>query len=179
MKCWSRRGAAFDGSGFRSLEARIVPPWGADPGGRDLERAALLGRDAYRHWAQVPTRLNDNDAYGHVNNTVYYQWFDTVVNQWLIEQGLLDIGRGDLIGLVVETGCRYARSIAFPEAVDIGLAVSRIGTSSVTYRLGVFAQGSDAIAAQGNFTHVYVGRDSRQPVPLPGIWRDVLATLQQ
>lgn len=142
-----------------------------------MNRDPLHPRASYKHWATIQTRWADNDAYGHVNNTVHYQWFDTVVNAWLIEHGLLDIERGDPIGLVVETGCRYAASLAFPETVEIGLAVERVGGSSVTFRLGVFANGADGAAAQGLFTHVYVGRADRRPVALPDAWREVLAQL--
>jgi acyl-CoA thioester hydrolase len=141
-------------------------------------RAPLRGREAYRVWRDVTTRWSDNDAYGHVNNTIYYGWFDTAVNAWLIEAGLLDIAAGDPIGLVVETGCRYARSLSYPGSVEVGLAVERIGTSSVAYRLGVFARGSDQAAAEGHFTHVYVGRESRRPVPLPDAWRRAFEALR-
>ncbi|MFN3944847.1 MAG: acyl-CoA thioesterase [Allosphingosinicella sp.] len=144
-----------------------------------MSRAPLAGRDAYAVWRRIGTRWSDNDAYGHVNNTVYYGWFDTAVNAWLIEAGLLDIAAGDPIGLVVETGCRYAASLAYPEPVDIGMAVARIGTSSVTYRLGVFAAGSGDAAAEGHFTHVYVGRESRRPVPLPEEWRRAFAEISR
>jgi len=143
-----------------------------------LSRAPLAGREAYRVWRALTTRWSDNDAYGHVNNTVYYQWFDTAVNAWLIEAGLLDIAAGDPIGLVVETGCRYARPLAYPEPVEIGLAVRHLGTSSVAYRLGVFAAESGEAAAEGHFTHVYVGRDSRRPVPLPDAWRAALERIR-
>jgi len=136
-----------------------------------LSREALQGRGAYPVWREIATRWADNDAYGHVNNVVHYSWFDTAVNAWLIENGLLDIEHGDPIGLVVETGCRYAGSLTYPEPVEIGLGVERLGGSSVTYRLGVFARGTAAAAAEGHFTHVYVGRESRRPVPLPGLWR--------
>ena len=142
-----------------------------------MSRQPLLPRSAYRHFRSVTTRWADNDAYGHVNNTVYYEWFDTVVNSWLIESGLLDIAAGDPIGLVVETGCRYASSIAYPQPVEIGLGVARIGRSSVAYRLGVFAPGSDAPAAEGHFVHVYVGRVTRRPVNLPVRWRERFETL--
>ena len=134
----------------------------------------LRGRDSYRVWRGIGTRWADNDAYGHVNNTVYYQWFDTAVNAWLIEAGLLDIGRGDPIGLVVETGCRYARPLAFPQDIEVGLAVEKLGRSSVRYRIGVFGKGDDEAAAEGFFVHVYVGRESRRPVALPDAWRRVL-----
>jgi acyl-CoA thioester hydrolase len=134
-------------------------------------------RAAYRHWATIQTRWDDNDVYGHVNNTVHYRWFDTVVNGWLIDAGLLDIEGGDPIGLVVETSCRYAAPLAFPQHVEIGLALDRLGSSSVTYRLGVFALGAPEAAAEGRFTHVYVDRESRRPVPLAQDWREKLAAL--
>jgi acyl-CoA thioester hydrolase len=125
----------------------------------------------------IATRWADNDAYGHVNNTVYYEWFDTAVNAWLIEAGLLDIELGDPIGLVVETGCSYFSSLSFPGEVEVGIAVERLGSSSVTYRIGVFGAGEREPSAQGQFTHVYVGRDSRRPAPLPEHWRAKLQTL--
>jgi acyl-CoA thioester hydrolase len=139
-----------------------------------VSRAALKGRDAYRVWREVTTRWADNDAYGHVNNTVYHQWFDTAVNAWLIEAGLLDVAAGDPIGLVVETGCRYARPLSYPQPVEIGLAVEHVGGSSVRYRIGVFAAGAEEAAAEGHFVHVYVGRESRRPEKLPEDWRAVL-----
>jgi len=142
-----------------------------------VSRPDPLGRDGYRHFTTITTRWADNDAYGHVNNTVYYEWFDTAVNRWLVEQGLLDIERGDPIGLVVETGCSYFAPLAFPADVEIGLAMDKLGTSSVTYRIGVFATGSPEAAAQGRFTHVYVGRDSRRPTALPDEWRRKLEKL--
>jgi acyl-CoA thioester hydrolase len=141
-------------------------------------RGEPRGRDAYRHFATITTRWADNDAYGHVNNTVYYAWFDSAVNQWLVGQGLLDIAAGDPIGLVVETGCRFFAPLSFPGDVEVGVAIDRIGTSSVTYRLGVFETGADNAAAEGHFTHVYVGRASRSPVPLPGEWRTNLEALR-
>jgi acyl-CoA thioester hydrolase len=139
---------------------------------------AMRERGAYPVWREIGTRWADNDSYGHVNNTVHYSWFDTAVNAWLIEAGLLDVAAGDPIGLVVETGCRYAQSLAYPEPVEIGLGVERLGTSSVTYRLGVFAKGSDEPAAEGHFTHVYVGRESRRPTALPADWRTKLETIR-
>lgn len=136
-----------------------------------MSREPLKGREAYKVWREVGTRWADNDAYGHVNNTVYYQWFDTAVNAWLIEAELLDIAQGDPIGLVVETGCRYARPVAYPEPVEVGLVVERVGRSSVRYRIGVFGQGSGDAAAEGHFVHVYVDRASRRPADLPEKWR--------
>ena len=134
-------------------------------------------RNCYRAWSKVTLRWADNDVYGHVNNTVYYQWFDSAVNEWLVSEGLLDIDRGDPIGLVVATACDYFAPIAFPGTVEVGLAVERLGRSSVTYRLGVFAKGAAEPAAQGGFTHVYVSRDSRRPVELPLPWRAALKRL--
>ena len=139
-----------------------------------MSGAPLLGRDAYPVWREMTTRWGDNDAYGHVNNTIHYAWFDSAVNAWLIEAGLLDIAQGDSIGLVVETGCRYAAPLAYPEPVEIGLGVARLGCSSVTYRLGVFAAGAAEAAAEGHFTHVYVDRAARRPVALPDAWRATL-----
>ena len=137
----------------------------------------MPGRETYRAWREIGTRWGDNDAYGHVNNTVYYQWFDTAVNAWLIEAGMLDVARGDPIGLVVETGCRFAAPLSYPEPVEVGLAADRVGSSSVRYRLGVFAKGSGEAAAEGHFVHVYVDRETRRPVPLPEDWRKKLAEI--
>lgn len=131
----------------------------------------MLGRAAYPVWREIATRWSDNDVYGHVNNVVHYSWFDTAVNAWLIEAGLLDVEKGDPIGLVVETGCRYAAPLAYPEPVEIGLGVEKLGGSSVRYRIGVFAKGAAEAAAEGHFVHVYVGRDSRRPIALPAAWR--------
>ena len=141
-----------------------------------VERIPPRPRAAYRAFTAITMRWGDNDAYGHVNNTVYYAWFDSAVNQWLVGQGLLDIAAGDPIGLVVETGCRYFAPLSFPGEVAVGLAVEAIGRSSVRYRIGVFAPGDDAPAAEGHFTHVYVGRDSRRPVALPPAWRARIET---
>lgn len=143
-----------------------------------MSRPVPRGRDAYRWFMTVATRWADNDAYGHVNNTVYYEWFDTAVNRWLVEAGLLDIEKGDPIGLVVETGCAYFSSLSFPGDVEVGIAVEQLGSSSVTYRIGIFGAGEGGPAAQGHFTHVYVGRESRRPTPLPEGWRAVLGELR-
>ena len=135
------------------------------------------GRETYVHATTISTRWADNDAYGHVNNTVYYAWFDTAVNEWLIGQGLLDVAVGDPIGLVVETGCRYFAPLEYPGEVDVLLGIEQLGTSSVTYRLGVFAKGAASAAAEGHFTHVIVDRASRRPVPIPADWRRAFAAL--
>jgi acyl-CoA thioester hydrolase len=124
-------------------------------------------RSAFPAWRSITTRWADNDAYGHVNNVVYYSWFDTAVNAYLIEQGALDIREGRVIGLVVETHCNYFSPLAFPQTVELGLRVAHRGRSSVRYELGVFAVGQDFAAAQGHFVHVYVDAASRQPAPLP------------
>jgi acyl-CoA thioester hydrolase len=142
-----------------------------------VSRPAPRPRSAYRAWRTIPTRWADNDAYGHVNNVVHYAWFDTAVNAWLVENGLLDIAAGDPIGLVVETRCAYFAPLSFPESVDVGIAVEGLGNSSVTYRLGIFLQGTQEAAAEGEFSHVYVDRTSRKPKALPEAWRLKLASL--
>ena len=134
-------------------------------------------RSAYRAAVPLATRWHDNDVYGHVNNVVYYAFFDTAVNRWLIEAGLLDLETAETIGLVVRTECDYFAPLAFPQRIEALVAVERLGTSSVTYRVGVFAEGEATAAAAGRFTHVYVGRESRRPVPLPSAWRTALQAL--
>lgn len=131
-------------------------------------------RVAYRHFLPVATRWMDNDAYGHVNNVVYYAYFDTVVNAYLIAAGVLDIANSPVIGLVVETGCKYFSAVAFPDEIDAGLRVAKLGNSSVRYEVALFRRGSDVAVAQGHFVHVYVERTSRRPVPLPGPLRKAL-----
>ena len=133
-------------------------------------RKSPAGRDAFRVWQSVSTRWADNDAYGHVNNTVFYQWFDSAVNAWLVSEGLLDIAEGDPIALVVETRCSYAAPLTFPEPIEVGLAVADIGRSSVRYRIGVFAEGASSAAADGEFVHVLVDRSTRRPVEMPADW---------
>jgi acyl-CoA thioester hydrolase len=135
-------------------------------------------RSAYRAFRSIGTRWADNDVYGHVNNVVYYGWFDTAVNAHLIEHGALDIHQGQVIGLVIETQCNYFAPLAFPQQVEAGLRVARIGGSSVRYEVGLFAQGEPLTAARGHFIHVYVDKASRRPVPLPARLREVLETLQ-
>ncbi len=135
-------------------------------------------RSAYRLFRSIGTRWMDNDAYGHVNNVIYYSWFDTAVNAHLIEQGVLDIHQGDTIGLVIETQCNYFAPLAFPQTVEAGLRVARLGTSSVRYEVGLFAQDQPTAAAQGHFVHVYVDKQTRRPVPLPHNLKLVLEKLQ-
>ncbi|TCP09729.1 acyl-CoA thioesterase [Caldimonas thermodepolymerans] len=132
-----------------------------------MSRPQPEARSAYRHFLPITTRWMDNDIYGHVNNVVYYSYFDTVVNQYLIAQGVLDIHAGEVIGLVVETQCNYFAPLAFPQTVEAGLRVARFGTSSVRYEVGLFAEGEPLTAARGHFVHVYVDRTTRRPAPLP------------
>lgn len=134
-------------------------------------------RDAYPHLLSITTRWMDNDAYGHVNNVVYYSYFDTVVNRYLIEQGVLDPQAGDTIGLVIETQCTYFASLSFPDAVVAGLRVARLGNTSVRYEIALFRNNDEHAAAQGHFVHVYVDRESRRPVALPAALRDALLPL--
>jgi len=134
-------------------------------------------RTAYRAFLPITTRWMDNDLYGHVNNVVYYSFFDTAVNQWLIERGLLDLSAGETIGFVVRTECDYFAPIAFPQRVEAGLGVEQLGRSSVRYRVGVFADGGGRAVAAGRFTHVYVDRATRRPRPLSERWREALGEL--
>ncbi len=135
-------------------------------------------RSAYKAFRTISTRWMDNDVYGHVNNVVYYSWFDTAVNAHLIERGALDIHGGDTIGLVIETQCNYFAPLAFPENVEAGIRVARLGGSSVRYEVGLFAAGAPTTAARGHFVHVYVDRATRRPVALPARLRAVLEELQ-
>ena len=132
-----------------------------------MSRPVPTTRADYPHFLSIDTRWSDNDLYGHVNNVVYYSYFDTVVNEYMIRYGALDLEAGKTIGLVVETHCSYFASLAFPERIDAGLRVVQLGTTSVRYEVGIFSAGSGQAAAQGHFVHVYVDRDTRRPVPLP------------
>lgn len=134
-------------------------------------------RSAFKTFRSIGTRWMDNDAYGHVNNVVYYSWFDTAVNAYLIEHGVLDIHHGEAIGLVVETQCNYFSPLAFPQTVEAGLRVARLGSSSVRYEVALFAPDQDLCAARGHFVHVYVDRVSRRPVSLPQPLKQLLETL--
>ena len=137
----------------------------------------IVRRADFPHHQAITTRWMDNDIYGHVNNVVYYAFFDTAVNAALIEAGVLDIHAGPVIGLVVESQCRYFRPLAFPERVTAGLRVGRLGTSSVRYEIALFGGSEDEPAAFGHFVHVYVDRQTRRPVPLPADMRGFLETL--
>ena len=135
-------------------------------------------RSAYRAFRPITTRWMDNDVYGHVNNVVYYSWFDTAVNAHLIERGVLDPRAGATIGLVVETQCNYFAPLAFPGRVEAGIRVARLGGSSVRYEVGLFGAAQATTAAKGHFVHVYVDRESRRPVALPADLRRVLEELR-
>lgn len=141
------------------------------------EKSQPEPRGAYKVFRDIGTRWMDNDAYGHVNNVVYYSWFDTAVNAYLIEAGVLDVAHGATIGLVVETQCNYFAPLAFPQMVEAGIRVAKLGTSSVRYEVGLFAQGAPLSAAKGHFVHVYVDRQTRRPVALPPDLKSVLETL--
>ena len=142
------------------------------------ERARPGRRADYARFVAITTRWMDNDIYGHVNNVIYYAFFDTAVNQLLIEAGVLDPQAGAVIGLVVETQCRYARSLAFPDRVTAGVRVAKIGASSVRYEVGLFRDDEDEAAGEGHFVHVYVDRASRRPVALPPDLRAALEALR-
>jgi acyl-CoA thioester hydrolase len=144
-----------------------------------MNRPLPAERDAFARFQTLTTRWGDNDVYGHVNNAVYYTYFDSAVNTFLVGEGLLDIVGGQLIGLVVENQCSYFAPLSFPQPVDVGMRVGALGTSSVRYELGLFAPGATQASAQGYFVHVYVDRETRRPVPLPESWRAGLAVLQR
>lgn len=133
-----------------------------------------LCRNNYKHLLPIQTRWADNDVYGHVNNVAYYGYFDTIVNEYLIASGALDIHKGAVIGLVVETGCKYFSALEFPEKLEGALRVAKIGNSSVRYEIAIFKAGADKPAAEGHFVHVYVDRETRRPVSLPAALRSAL-----
>jgi acyl-CoA thioester hydrolase len=148
----------------------MVPP--SDP----PDRAPAVRSDFARFLA-IPTRWMDNDVYGHVNNVVYYAYFDTAVNEHLIREGVLDIRSSSVIGVVVETRCRFHQELSFPETIDAGISVRKLGRSSVIYDIGLFRQGASDAAATGYFVHVYVDRATRQPVAVPEAIRRILLPL--
>lgn len=143
-----------------------------------MSRPQPENRSAYIYFCNITTRWMDNDPYAHVNNVVYYSWFDTAVNGYLIEQNVLDIQSGDVIGLVVETSCQYFSPIAFPDRVCAGVRVSKLGRSSVRYEVGIFRENQIEASAQGYFVHVYVDRKSQKPVTIPDNIRDALSKIQ-
>ena len=143
-----------------------------------MEKPSPLSVSDFAHFSDITTRWIDNDVYGHINNVVYYEFFDTAVNGYLIAQGALDIAHGTTIGLVVETKCNYFKPVAFPDKLRAGLRVTNLGTSSVRYEVGIFRNGDDTAAAQGHFVHVYVDRATTRPGPLPEPLRRALEPLR-
>lgn len=141
------------------------------------KRKSAGSRGEYRHFLPIPTRWMDNDLYGHVNNVVYYAYFDTIINRYLIDEGKLDIQGGAVIGIAVETSCRFFRSFAYPELVEAGMRVGHLGRSSVRYEVGLFGAGEDEARAEGHFVHVFVDRQSQRPVAIPEAIRAALARL--
>jgi len=135
-------------------------------------------RERYRFFLPIQTRWNDNDTYGHVNNGVYYEYFDTAVNRFLVDEGGLDIHTAPCIGLVVESMCRYHAAVSYPEALQAGLRVGHLGRSSVRYEVGIFRRGEDAAAADGHFIHVFVDRETNRPHPIPAEIRSALERLK-
>lgn len=135
-------------------------------------------RSDFLHFEPIGTRWMDNDAYGHVNNVVYYSWFDTAVNRFLIANNVLDIQRSGVIGLVVETQCNYFSPVAFPDPVCVGVNVARLGNSSVRYDVGIFRDDEEIVSAQGHFVHVYVDRETRKPTDIPLAMRNLLNTIK-
>ena len=143
-----------------------------------LEHALkALAREDFPHILNIPTRWMDNDIYGHVNNVIYYAWFDTVINRYLIEEGGLDIHQGIVVGMAVETRCNFYRSVAFPETIEAGLRVGQLGNSSGRYEIGLFGEHQTGIAAFGHFVHVFVDRKTQTPVPIPKSIRNALDKL--
>lgn len=136
-----------------------------------------ITRDDFRHFLAIPTRWMDNDVYGHLNNALYYAFFDTVINEYLITAGGLDIHTGAVIGLAIETQCRFYQPIAFPEVIDAGLRVAHLGNSSVRYEVGLFKSDQADPAAFGYFVHVFVNRETRRPTPIPDGLRAALEKL--
>lgn len=141
------------------------------------ERSDHGGREGYRHFRAIPTRWMDNDTYGHVNNVEYYSYFDTAINAWLVERGGLDIQDGEVIGVCAESGCRFLASASFPEVIDAGLRVARLGRSSVRYEIGLFRDGQAEQLASGFFVHVFVDRTDRKPTAIPPALRAALEEL--
>ena len=138
------------------------------------DRPDVARRSAFSHFLTMPTRWMDNDAYGHINNVVYYSYFDTLVNRFLIDQGGLDYHNGEIIGIIAESACNYWSPFDYPEDVEGGLAVGRLGTSSVRYEIALFGTGDEVARAQGHFVHVFVARDTMRPVPIPDRIRKAL-----
>ena len=143
-----------------------------------MTESTPLLRTAFRHFEPIATRWMDNDVYGHVNNVVYYAYFDTVINRYLIAEGGLDITRGEVIGVAAESHCRYRRAVAFPAELEAGLRVGKLGRTSVRYEIGIFSPGEDDAAAEGWFVHVFVDRETRRPAALPDRLRAALERIR-
>jgi acyl-CoA thioester hydrolase len=150
----------------------------AGPQRDDEPPSGDVRREDFPQRLAIPTRWNDNDVYGHVNNVEYYAFFDTVINSWLIREGGLEIEAGEVIGLCAESRCRFHAALSFPETVDAGLRVARLGRSSVRYEIALFGEGAAEPAATGWFVHVFVERASRRPAPIPQPIRAALERLQ-
>jgi acyl-CoA thioester hydrolase len=144
---------------------------------RRLPRTPPGRRADYRHFEEITTRWHDNDIYGHVNNVVYYAWFDSAVNGFLVRRGLLSLSESSIVGIVAENSCRYHTSISFPEKISVGIRVAHLGTSAVRYELGIFRDGDESAAAEGHFVHVYVARATMRPVAMPDAVRAALSDL--
>ena len=134
-------------------------------------------RNEYNYFSKLGTRWNDNDNYGHMNNIVYYELFDTAVNKWLIKNQLLDIKKGNNIGLIVQSGCNYFSSLTYPEDVDAGIRVTEIGNSSIRYEVGLFQENKQLASAEGFFIHVYVDRSTNKPLPLDKVFKEALRSI--
>lgn len=145
--------------------------------GKIPQKPERLKRADFRHFETIPTRWIDNDLYGHVNNVVYYEYFDTIINRYLITAGGLDIHRAAVIGVAVETHCRFHQGFAFPEAVEAALRVGRLGATSARYEIGLFGSGEQETRAEGHFVHVFVERATMKPVPIPAPIRAALERL--
>jgi acyl-CoA thioester hydrolase len=135
-------------------------------------------RDDYPHLLEIPTRWHDNDVYGHVNNVDYYAFFDTVINEWLIREGKLDIHVGEIVGLCAESHCKFLAPVSFPETVEAGLRVGHLGKRSVRYEIELYIKGEQNPIAEGWFVHVFVDRDERKPAPIPDGIRSSLERLE-
>jgi acyl-CoA thioester hydrolase len=152
--------------------------WNLELGTLLMPEKPQITRDDYVHYLSLPTRWMDNDIYGHINNALYYAFFDTAINDYLIAEGRLDINSGSVIAFAVESQCQYLRPLAFPGVIDIALRVGKLGNSSVRYELAIFKQGENFAAAAGYFVHVFVDRVTQRPVPMPATIRSALERLK-
>ena len=144
-----------------------------------MAQKSEITRSEYPHFSTQPTRWMDNDVYGHINNALYYGFFDTAINRYLISEGGLDIAEGQVIAFAVESQCQYRHPLAFPDVLEVGLRVGKIGNSSVRYELAIFKQGETYAAASGYFVHVFVSRQTQRPVEMPAQIRTALGRLMQ